>query len=432
MEIDLAPAYEEAIRKILKKHIPDAAVWAFGSRAKWTAKDTSDLDLVIISDKKTSSKVMTLLKLDFEDSELPFKVDILDWQSISEEFQGVIKKEYVVFQDRKLDPSLRKKIGHFLYLLDEKIISNKKRNKILQSIAQTIFKSWFVDFDPVHAKKKALEKGLSKDQAERAAMAIISGICSPSDFAENFKEMDLRLTQKPSKMSKKDQKELAHTASLFPSEFEDSKLGEIPSGWRLGELKDEIEFNPKLSLKKSSIAKYVDMKSLPTSGHRIACVFEREFNSGSKFQNGDVLMARITPCLENGKTAYVDCLVGSEVAWGSTEFIVMRSRGNLPDYWVYLLSRNNSFVEFAISNMSSTSGRQRVPSSVLEGYKFVFSDNNLLSKFGHIIHSFAEEIKLNSEENQILENLRDTLLPKLLAGEIDLSNIKLDKELSLA
>lgn len=98
MKIDLAPAYEEAIRKILKEHIPDAEVWAFGSRIKWIAKDTSDLDLVIVLDKKIPSKVMTLLKLDFEDSDIPFKVDILNWQGISEEFQGIIRDEYVVFQ----------------------------------------------------------------------------------------------------------------------------------------------------------------------------------------------------------------------------------------------------------------------------------------------------------------------------------------------
>ncbi len=586
--IDIRQDQLEIVKNILNRLLPDnIKVWVYGSRARWMTEDSSDLDLALEGEDKIDSQIIGEIHHEFEESDLPYKVDIVDMATIDDSFKKIIEKEKVflkhrepVLKERKnknwdsfflLDvadiigggtpkttikeywngkvPWLtvadfnnnyrmvfnaekkitkiglenssanllskgdiiisargtvgclaqtggemsfnqscyglrgkeekilndylyyvlklevnklkgmsygsvfntittntlkrlkvtiptsileQKRMSSILVALDDKIQLNLQINKILEQIAQTIFKSWFVDFDPVHAKKKALEKGLSKEQAERAAMAVISGICSPSDFAENFKEMNQRLSQKLSKMSKKNQEELAHTASLFPSEFQDSKLGEIPRGWRLGELKDEIEFNPKLSVKQSSIAKYVDMKSLPTSGHRIDCVLEREFKSGSKFQNGDILMARITPCLENGKAAYVDCLEKGEVAWGSTEFIVMRSKGKLPNYWIYLLSRNHSFVNFAISNMSGTSGRQRVPSSVLETYKFVFCDNELLSKFEYVVHSFEEEIKLNSEENQTLENLRDIILPKLLAGEIDLSNIKLDKDVRSA
>ena len=327
-----------------------------------------------------------------------------------------------------LFPSLseQKIIAHILGTLDDKIELNQKINENLENIAQTIFKSWFVDFDPVYAKKFALEKGFSKKQAERAAMAVISGICSPNDFSENFKEMNKKLTQKLSEMSKKEQEELTYTALLFPSSFEDSELGKNPKGWKVKKLSDEIEFNPKLYLKKAEFAKYVDMKALPTSGHSISSFINRKFTSGSKFQNDDTLIARITPCLENGKVAYVDCLIGHEVAWGSTEFIVMRSRKNLPNHWVYLLSRNDIFITFAVSSMSGTSGRQRVPTSVLEAYKFSFSDKNLLCKFAEIISPFFKEIKINSIENFSLKKSRDALLQKLLSGQIDLSKVYKD------
>ena len=169
------------------------------------------------------------------------------------------------------------------------------------------------------------------------------------------------------------------------------------------------------------------MKSIPTSGHRVEKVVEREFKSGTKFKNGDVLMARITPCLENGKTAYVDCLSDEEVAWGSTEFIVLRGKENFIKHWVYLLCRNQKFIDFAVQNMSGTSGRQRVPASILEKYVFPFPSDELLKVFANLINPFFEKIKNNSIENQNLADLRDTLLPRLLNGEIDLSKIEIEE-----
>ena len=95
--IDLRSDYREMVLHILKKHIPDEKVWVFGSRAKRTANNSSDLDLVIVSKDKISPRVMAALNFDFEESDLPFKVDILDWQNISDEFKQVIKENYIVF-----------------------------------------------------------------------------------------------------------------------------------------------------------------------------------------------------------------------------------------------------------------------------------------------------------------------------------------------
>ena len=123
------------------------------------------------------------------------------------------------------DKNYRKASGDILRKIDDKILLNDRINKKLEELVQAMFKSWFVDFDPVHAKRLAIKKGLNP---ERSAMAIISGICSPSEFS---KEMDNKLTTKLSKMNKKDQESLTHISSLFPSEFVDSKLGKIPKGW---------------------------------------------------------------------------------------------------------------------------------------------------------------------------------------------------------
>ena len=121
MILDLAHGYREVIEKILKKHIPEVEVWAFGSRVRWTAKDSSDLDLV--SDKKTPSRVLTLLNLDFTESNLPFKVDILDWQSLSEEFQKIIREEYVLFKKENFPLSFLFIEHHFLTSGDKNFLN---------------------------------------------------------------------------------------------------------------------------------------------------------------------------------------------------------------------------------------------------------------------------------------------------------------------
>ena len=107
-------------------------------------------------------------------------------------------------------------------------------------------------------------------------------------------------------------------AALFPDRFVDSELGAIPAGWKVKELPELIEVNPKRSLRQGELAPYLDMANMPTKGHVPDTVTDRPFNSGMRFANGDTLVARITPCLENGKTAYVDFLRDGQIGWGST------------------------------------------------------------------------------------------------------------------
>jgi len=97
--IDLRPDHLEIVEAILKRHVPDAQVRAFGSRVTQTAKDHSDLDLAIIGNDKLDSRTLTLLKLDFEESNFPFRVDVLDWRVISPEFRKLIEQQYEIIQD---------------------------------------------------------------------------------------------------------------------------------------------------------------------------------------------------------------------------------------------------------------------------------------------------------------------------------------------
>lgn len=309
-----------------------------------------------------------------------------------------------------IEPNLRKQreIARILFNINNKIRNNVDINQTLEQMAQALFKSWFVDFEPVKAKIAVLEAGGSQEDATRAAMMAISG--KDADILAVFER------EHPEQYA-----ELKATAELFPSAMQDSELGAIPEGWNIGKLGDIIEFNPKRVLKKGNIAPYLDMKNVPITGHSAQEIIDREFSSGSKFRNGDTLLARITPCLENGKTAFVDFLLTDEmIGWGSTEFIIMRSKKSLPLSLSYFLARLDYFRTIAIQSMQGTSGRQRADASVLERHIWVVPPNEILKKFGIFSDSVLNCNRARNAENNALTELRDTLLPKLLSGEITL------------
>ena len=198
-------------------------------------------------------------------------------------------------------------------------------------------------------------------------------------------------------------------------------MGLVPKGWRMIALADAFEINPSRSLKKGAIGAYLDMASLATSGHSVEPPVQRGFGSGTKFRNGDTLLARITPCLENGKSAFVDFLAEDQVGWGSTEFIVLRPRAPLPVYLGYLLCRHPPFREHAIHSMSGTSGRQRVQNDVLGRYSLAQPTEAIALAFADIVAPIQAAIARNHATSATLAALRDTLLPRLISGQIRLS-----------
>ena len=287
--------------------------------------------------------------------------------------------------------------------LDKKISLNLSSNQTLEAMAQAIFQSWFVEFDPVKAKIAAKAEG--RDPL-RAAMSVISGKAAA--------ELDA--------LPPEQYEQLAATAALFPDEMEDSELGAIPKGWTVCPLPECVDINPSRVLKKGAIAPYLDMANVPTHAARVDNVVPRAFGSGSKFINGDTLLARITPCLENGKTAYVDFLADGEVGWGSTEFIVLRPKNGLPLPFAYFLCRHPEFRAFAISQMAGTSGRQRVPNDCFGAYKVVKPSPLVADAFGLQTTQFMKQIKSLDEASKTLAGLRDVLLPRLLSGELQVQH----------
>lgn len=167
---------------------------------------------------------------------------------------------------------------------------------------------------------------------------------------------------------------------------------------------DFIEFNPRMSIKKGTIATKVAMDKLQPFTKKIPDTEKAPFSGGSKFRNGDTIMARITPCLENGKTAFVDILGEDEIAFGSTEFIVMRAKEGVSDpQFIYYLATSPSFRNIAIKSMVGSSGRQRVQQTVLDELVLSVPPLKEQKKISSLLCVLDQKIALNNEINDNLQ-----------------------------
>ena len=545
--IDVTAGQRRTILALLNRRLPDTAVWACGSRVKGTSRPTSDLDLVVFARPEQSAQVAKLREA-FEESSLPFPVDLFVWDEVPESSKRWINEEYIdltseedevwiteneskhesdwttiqlgnvckkigsgmtprggskVYLDRgpcalirsqnvhndgfrrdglafideqqaadlnnvevrlhdvllnitgnsvarccqvspgvlparvnqhvaiiRPDPevlepqflryalvepkmqdrllswagaggtrnALTKRmieslevfaptkvqeqhtVAHVLGTLDDKIELNRRMNETLEAMARALFQSWFVDFDPVRAKMEGRDTGLPKPITD-----------------------------------------------LFPDRMSESELGLIPNGWEICPLPQLIEINPRRSLRKGEVAPYLDMANMPTKGHVPRTVVDRPFGSGMRFTNGDTLVARITPCLENGKTAYVDFLQHGEIGWGSTEYIVMRPMPPFPNEFAYYLACSTRFREFAIQNMAGTSGRQRVPATALSQFLLPAPPKPIAESFGEFVRPLTKLVCEAETASRILAALRDTLLRKLISDKLRMKSVRVHR-----
>lgn len=258
---------------------------------------------------------------------------------------------------------IQHKIAAILSTYDNLIENNTRRIKILEDTAQTLYREWFVHFRfPGH---------------------------------ENIPMVE-------------------------------SPLGLIPQGWKVVPASEAIFVSPKTSVPRDTIKPFVPMKSATENSMLITEIQEKTGNSGAKFKNGDTLFARITPCLENGRTGFVQFLPNDdEIAFGSTEFIVLRSR-TLNPYFVYLLAQTRDFRENAIKSMTGSTGRQRVLNECFDNYFLPNPNPEILCQFESTIAPLFRKVQNLSEKNTNLRQTRDLLLPKLIPGEIDVSELDID------
>ena len=173
---------------------------------------------------------------------------------------------------------------------------------------------------------------------------------------------------------------------------------------------DFIEFNPKLTLKKGTIARKIPMESLAPFTRDVYSNTYEPYNGGAKFQNNDTIVARITPSLENGKTAYINHLNNGEIAFGSTEFIVLRAKSGVSyPQFVYYFATSTLFRDNAIASMTGTSGRQRVQENTLYDLIYRLPSLKKQKAIANILSSLDDKIELNNKINKNLEVLAQTL-----------------------
>jgi type I restriction enzyme S subunit len=269
-------------------------------------------------------------------------------------------------------------IAGILGRLDDKIELNRKMNETLEAMARALFKSWFVDFDPVHAKTEGRDPGL------------------PADIA-----------------------------ALFPDSFEDSDLGLIPKGWNVGKLGDVLRQRIERCVASAETASqpYVPIDCIsPDSLSLTESKPGQEAQSSlTKFHKGDLLLGAMRPYFHKV------CIAPFDGTTRTTAF-VLYSRQTSDFAFATLLLHDQSTIDYATRHSTGSTIPYAVWASSLENMPVVLPPERVRAAYNNTVRPILVRIPMTHFESHGLVALRDTLLPKLMSGELRLPLPELDKE----
>ena len=301
----------------------------------------------------------------------------------------------------KIPNSIEKRINLVepLIKLDQKIHLNNQINQTLESIAQAIFKSWFIDFDPVRAKIAAKLEGKNP---ELAAMCAISG------------KSEAELEQ----MAKEDFAELQATAALFPDELVESELGEVPKGWELQQFKDIAKYTSnKISLNDLTLENYISTENMLSEKKGIEKASSLpKVNSVPAFKKGNILVSNIRPYFKK-------IWFSSSEGGHSNDVLNFEVLEEGCEEYLYNLIYQDSFFDQMMAS-SKGSKMPRGDKKAIMSFQVVIPSITLRRLYSRKVEKFYFKKNVIEKENQILKIIRDTLLPKLLSGEINVSSLK--------
>lgn len=514
--IDITTEQRKIVLTLLNRYLPRTTAWVYGSRAKWTSRPQSDLDMVVFATPEQSIQVGELREA-FEESDLPFRVDLFVWDKVPDVFRGEIEAEYVVLSEgdrclvgdwqvlrlsdvihligggtpkrshteywgglipwlsvkdfnnnnrhvesaeesitelgimkssakilkegqlvisargtvgalaqlskpmafnqscygiyekseyvtndflyylikHSIDdfkqvthgavfdtitretfkhiwvnlPPLpeQRAIAHILGTLDDRIELNRRMNKTLEAMAQALFKSWFVDFDPVHARMKGRDTGL------------------------------------PDEIS-----------ALFPDRMVDSELGEVPEGWRVGHIAD-IADSPRRGVGPANLCgetPYIGLEHMPRQSIALMDWGKAENVTSNKsiFEKGDILFGKLRPYFHKVGVAPVNGVC-------STDIVVITPKA---DEWsAFVLARVSSSEFVTYTNQTSTGTRMpRTSWETMTNYRLCVPVTQVVRVFQNVVWPMLDHISDNIHESRALSTVRDTLLPKLVSGEL--------------
>ena len=495
--IDITAEERGVVLELLEQYLPGTPAWAYGSRVQWTSRPQSDLDLVVFATPEQGSRVGTLREA-FEESNLPFRVDLFVWDAVPEAFRQQIEAEHVVlrqqekqyatdgwsetklgdviefkrgydlpkykrtpgpvpvvsssgstdyhleskvqgpgvvtgrygtlgrvffiqrdfwplnttlyvrdfkgndprfiayllqgldfspYSDKAAVPGLNRNhlhenivriptdiseqraIAHILGTLDDKIELNRRMNKTLEAMAKALFKSWFVDFDPVRAKMEDRHPGLPQ-----------------------------------------------RIADLFPGRLVDSEIGQIPDGWNAGSLRDLASLNPEswsVNNRPEEIA-YVDIKNTKWGYiERVETLLWHEAPTRARrvLRKRDTIMTTVRP--GNGSYALID----EDGLTGSTGFAVLRPQRQTDRAFVWCAATSSENID-RLTNLADGGAYPAVGPHFVASTPAVLADSYTREAFSRLADPLLDKIEANKRESQYLATLRDGLLPKLISGEI--------------
>jgi len=297
-------------------------------------------------------------------------------------------------------------IAKILRELDQKILINRQTNQTLEQIAQAIFKSWFVDFGPVKAKMAAKQAGASAEQILQAAICAISG-----KTPEQLAQLDPQTLQ-----------QLKATAALFPDALVDSELGEIPEGWEAKPLGNYLEI--KRGGSPRPINEYMVKKGLPWTKIADATAEPSPFLFRTKeFIKAEglkktVLLKKGTLILTNSATPGLPKFLELD-ACIHDGWLHFPKKKLFTDNYLYQLFLD---IRKALVAQGNGSVFTNLKTDILRNQVVVVPPQELINKFEETIQLIFMQLKENCKEINVLTELRDSLLPKLLSGEINLAN----------
>ena len=308
------------------------------------------------------------------------------------------------------------KMGNILKKIDLKIELNNQINETLESIAQAIFKSWFIDFEPVRVKIAAKQEG---NDPELAAMCVISG----------------KSEEELQQMAKDDFAELQATAALFPDEFVDSELVEMPKGWEVGCVEDIATAKGGYAFKGSQFVEkgypVIKIKNITGDGEvdiqGTQCIEEKTARTAAKFMlhDCDLVMAmtgatvgKIGLVNTHGKSIYLNQRVAK---FESEKF------GGKISYFLFCLFNRKEYFE-QIVGTAQGSAQPNISSSGIESTSIIVPNFELINLFIKNTDSIFQYWLKNGSTNNFLNQIRDTLLPKLLSGDVELTDFITEDE----
>jgi type I restriction enzyme S subunit len=273
---------------------------------------------------------------------------------------------------------IQSEVAIFFDTLDDRITLLRETNATLEAIAQALFKSWFVDFDPVHAKAQGRQ---------------------PEGMDEQ-------------------------TAALFPDRFVESELGMVPLGWEVGTLATFAILNPEswTTQNHPRTLSYVDLAN--TKENEIAAVTEYTFEDAPSrarrvLQSGDTIIGTVRP----GNRSFAFIHKPEKNLTGSTGFAVLRPSKKQYTEFVYLASTQDSNIEH-LAHVADGGAYPAVRPEVVLNLKCVVPCNAEIQRFHEITSPLLGSISENKKQAKTLANLRDTLLPRLISGQLRLPDVE--------